>query len=63
MVSGLILLGVCFSGCRFAADPGVWGGVGWGFMFVFAAALLVFICMHWDEAAKPFLISLAGCRV
>jgi hypothetical protein len=63
---GLILLGVLVS-----AAAGVWlvirafgVGVGWGLACLFLPlASLVFICVHWDEAAKPFLISLAGGAV
>ena len=60
---GLTVLGVLVS-----AGAGIWlvirafgVGVGWGLACLFLPfASLVFICVHWDQAAKPFLFSLAG---
>jgi hypothetical protein len=35
---------------------------GLGSLFIGLVAL-IFVLMHWDRAAKPFLINLAGCAL
>jgi hypothetical protein len=61
-------IGLALLGMLVASGAGVWlivrafgVGVGWGLACLFLPfAPLVFICMHWEDGGKPFLISLAG---
>jgi hypothetical protein len=64
-VFGFILI---VAGALVAAGASIWFlvrafgvNVGWGFACLFLPfASLIFLIMHWDEAGKPFLVSLGG---